>query len=108
MKRVYIAGPYTHGDVAMNVRGALEAADELLRRGHAPYVPHLTHFWHLLFPGPYEQWMRLDLAWLFVCDALVRLPGDSPGADRESAEASRLGIPIYPSIRAFFAFMGND
>lgn len=100
MRRVYIAGPYTHGDVAVNVRNAIEMADELVKSGYAPYVPHLTHFWHLTFPGPYEQWLALDFAWLAVCDAVVRLPGFSPGADRETAEAIKRGLPVYPSFQA--------
>ena len=28
--KVYIAGPYTKGDVAINVRNAIEAADRVL------------------------------------------------------------------------------
>ena len=31
----------------------------------------------------YETWMEYDLAWLGACEALLRLPGHSPGADRE-------------------------
>ena len=99
--RIYVAGPYTKGDVAMNVRSAIEAADRLLKAGHAPFLPHLAHFWHLVCPGPYEQWITLDLAWLPVCQAIVRLPGDSSGADGEIVEARRLGIPIFSSVDAF-------
>lgn len=100
-KRVYIAGPYTRGDTAENVRKAVETAHYLLSLGHFPYVPHLTHFWHLLFPRPYEDWMRLDLGWLDTCDALIRLPGDSPGADREVAHAETKGIPVYYGLSEF-------
>lgn len=42
--RVYVAGPYTNGDVAVNVRTAYEAADRLADLGFAPFVPHSTHF----------------------------------------------------------------
>jgi len=99
--RVYVAGPYTKGDVAVNVRTAVEAGDRLLKTGHLPYVPHLMHFWHMLFPGPYEQWTAMDLEWIWVCAALVRLPGDSNGADEEVAVAKRLGIPIFYSVEEF-------
>lgn len=98
MRRVYVAGPYTKGDVAVNVRNAIEAASGLLDFGFAPYLPHLTHFWHLYSPRQYEDWMRLDLAFLPLCDAVLRLPGESAGADRETAEAERLGIPIFGSV----------
>lgn len=100
MRRVYIAGPYTRGDVAINVRNAIDAADRLLDYGCSPYVPHLTHFWHMMIPHPYETWIRLDLNWLATCHAVIRLPGASLSADRETAEASRLGIPVYESVQA--------
>lgn len=38
--RVYIAGPYTKGDVVENVRAAVFAGDEVFEAGHSPYVPH--------------------------------------------------------------------
>ena len=99
--RIYVAGPYSTGDVALNVRRAIMVADFLLKQGHVPFLPHLTHFWHLVSPGPYEQWLCLDLAWLPLCEALVRLPGYSNGADREVTEALRLGVPVYLGIEAF-------
>lgn len=96
--RVYIAGPYSKGDVAENVRAALDAADEVVARGHIPYVPHLTHFWHILRPRPYRWWMAYDNVWLLCCDALLRLPGDSTGADEEVLVAKEHDIPIFWSV----------
>lgn len=101
MMRVYIAGPYTRSDVAQNVRNAVHAADQVWALGDFPYVPHLTHLWHLISPHDYESWLELDLAWLNCCDCLIRLPGESAGADREVAEAQRLGLPVYLGIEAF-------
>ena len=98
-KRVYVAGPYTRGDVAINVRTALESADCLLSLGYAPFVPHLTHLWHLTFPHPYQVWIDLDLEWVAICDAVLRIPGESGGADGETAYAIERGIPVYGSIR---------
>lgn len=91
---IYIAGPYTQGDVAVNVKTAMDAADALIAVGHAVFCPHLSHFLHLNQPRPYEVWLRHDLAWLPACHWLVRLPGESPGAEREVAEARRLGIRV--------------
>ena len=93
--KVYIAGPYTKGDVALNVRNAIEAGDTVLKAGHIPFIPHLTHFWHLIYPGPYEQWIKFDLEWLPFCQAFIRLPGDSTGADNEEQVAHGLSIPIF-------------
>jgi hypothetical protein len=47
--RIYVAGK---GDVAVNVRNAHMAANKLADLGFAPFVPHATHFWHMLFPRP--------------------------------------------------------
>jgi hypothetical protein len=99
--KVYVAGPYTKGDVALNVRAAIEAADRLLKAGYVPFLPHVTHFWHLVCPGPYEQWIAYDLEWLPSCQALVRLPGESAGADGEVARARELGIPVFEGVEAF-------
>jgi hypothetical protein len=78
----------------VNVRRAMDAGDAVEAAGYVAHVPHLSHFRHLHNARPYEHWMRLDLAWLARCDVLVRLPGESPGADREVVEANRLGIPV--------------
>jgi hypothetical protein len=95
MKKVYIASPYTLGDVAVNVRVQLETADQLMTLGFAPYVPLLTHFQHLHRPRPYEDWCRHDDDWIPCCDYLLRLPGESKGADREVRLAESLGIPVF-------------
>jgi len=97
--RIYIAGPYTKGDVAVNVREAILAADRLVEIGHTPYVPHLTHFWHLVSPKPYEFWLNLDMTILgYWAEAVLRLPGDSHGADGEVQQALANQIPVYYGI----------
>jgi hypothetical protein len=96
--RVYVAGPYTQGDTAVNVANAMSTATLLLDAGYAPFVPHLTHFWHLLTPRAYEDWMTLDFRWLERCDALLRLDGASAGADREVLHAEHLGLPIFYDV----------
>lgn len=101
--RVYVAGPYTKGDVVENVRAAVLAGDQIFGAGHTPYVPHLTHLWHTIRPRPWEDWLRLDLEWVDVCDALIRLPGASKGADMEVAHAERRGIPVYFGTAEFLA-----
>lgn len=100
-KRVYIAGPYTKGDVAVNVRNAIAAADTLLAAGHWPFVPHLTHFWHLIYPRDWHDWIALDERWLLCCEAVVRLPGDSKGADHEVRLAKNYGIPVFDTVEVF-------
>ena len=96
--RIYIAGPYTQGDVAVNVRNAYHAASRLADLGFAPFVPHATHFWHMLFPRPYEFWLDLDNQFLPCCEGVLRLPGSSSGADKEVQQARALGIPVFTEI----------
>ena len=90
-----MSGPYT-GHEGQNVRRAIDAGEQLLNLGHAPYIPHLNLLWELAYHNhTYEDWLALDMAWVSVCDALVRLPGASEGADREVALAKKLGLPVY-------------
>lgn len=103
--RVYVAGPYSVNPTE-GVAAAIQAADELLTAGYKPFVPHLTHLWHERYPQAYEVWMQYDFAYLAVCDALVRLPGYSPGADREVALAKQRGVPVYEGVQAFLERYG--
>lgn len=99
--KVYVAGPYSQGDVGYNVHNAIVAGNILLQAGHFPYVPHLSHFMHLQKPQSYETWMELDRVWLLQCDALLRLPGFSPGAEKEWLTAIEMGIPCFDGMDAF-------
>ncbi len=95
MIKVYIASPYSKGNQAENVRASMDAFDELAKMGFAPFSPLLSHFQHLVHPLPYDIWLSLDLEWLRVCDCVLRLPGESGGADKEETEAKRIGIPVF-------------
>ena len=97
--KVYVAGPYTLGDTAINVANAIHTGDKLLEMGHYPYIPHLTHFWHLLSHKPHDVWLDLDLKFLAICDCLLRLPGKSEGANLEVFTAGKLNIPVYYDIK---------
>src|SRR5690349_24552065 len=99
--KVYIAGPYTEGDVAVNVRNAMTAGIEVLKAGHFPFVPHLSHFLHMQCPMSYGTWIALDNASLPHSDALVRLPGGPLGADREGEFAQAIEVPVYYSVPQF-------
>ena len=101
-KRVYVAAPYTYPDPAVNVGNACEAAEEIMSRtGWLPFVPHLFHLWHLIIPHPYEFWMNMDENWMQACHALVRLPGESEGADVDMSGAVDLGIPVLIGLEEF-------
>jgi hypothetical protein len=97
IKYIYVAGPYTQGAMVENVRNAIAAGDILAMAGYIPFIPHLSHFWDLLLSHDYRFWMEQDLAWLVKCDAILRLPGYSPGADEEVkfARDHRIKILIF-------------
>lgn len=96
--RVYIACPYTKGDVIVNVRNSIVAAEKLRMLGFCPYNPLFTMLWHMIFPhADIQFWYGYDLEWLEVCDAVFRLPGESSGADKEVERAKELGMPVYTS-----------
>ena len=105
MIKVYIASPYTKGDPVLNVRRSLEAADELMLLGFVPFAPLLSHFWHFYSPKDYLVWTAYDLEWVPVCDALLRLPGESTGADREVEEAREHGVPVFFDVETLASEM---
>ena len=96
--KVYLAGPYTKGDIGQNIRRIITYADRLLELGHHPYVPHLSHFWHCISPHNWKTWMELDMEFLKVCDCVLRVRGESEGADIEVELAKSLGIKVYYSL----------
>jgi hypothetical protein len=102
--KIYVAGPYTIGDVALNVRAAVDAGEALLKAGFAPYVPHLSHFWHMLHPHTYVEWLAFDREWLRSCDALLLLPGESKGAEDEAQTAYNMRIPVFETVEQVIAY----
>ena len=97
-KIIYISSPYTIGNQADNVRRQVMVANELLTLGFVPFCPCLSHLWHLITPKPQQEWLDIDLALLSRMDALLRLPGESEGADNEVAFALQSGLPVYYSL----------
>lgn len=103
-KRIYIAGPISKGDLETNVRQATEAGIALLRAGYAPLVPHLTCYMGGSKPERLpcgtiaDDWYAADLPWVAVSDAVLRLPGESTGADMEVCCAEAAGVPVFYRI----------
>jgi len=105
--RVYVAGPISNGEtqdaatVLQNVHNAIDAAEKLFVAGHTPFLPHLDHWWHARHPHTTAEWLKWDLEWLGLCEALVRLPGVSVGADQEVEFCNGHGIPVYFGVNNF-------
>jgi len=96
--RVYIASPYTIGDHAVNVKRQMDMVDELMDLGFVPFAPLYSHFQHMMHPRPYTDWMRVDFVWVETCDCVLRLNGESRGADDEVNHAHNVGNPVFYSV----------
>lgn len=107
-KRVYVAGPISKGDLQHNLNQAREAGLALLKAGYAPWVPHLTAYFAGDTPEALPsgttcaEWYGVDLPWVAVSEAVLRLPGESVGADLEVQCARENGIPVFYSLEEFF------
>lgn len=93
---IYLAGPYTRPDPVQNTSHAITVAKFLEDMYDvAVIVPHLSLLSHLVHPRDIDHWYAYDLQILHRCDALVRMPGDSTGADMEVSFAIAANIPVF-------------
>lgn len=123
-KRIYIAGPISKGNLADNVNQATAAFVALAKLGYAPMCPHwsvyakdcgagLFHedegtnwesYCHVVGDAAghpdmtHADWLGIDLPWVEVSHAVLRLPGESTGADIEVEHAKTNGLPVFRSI----------
>ena len=97
--RIYVAGPFTVPCPSTNTHKAIQAGQSLRDYGFIPFVPHVSMLWDTVIPNSYETWLEWDFEWVKVCDGLVRLQGESSGADREVELANSLGMPVFFSIQ---------
>lgn len=96
--KVFISGPYQYPDPVINTRNAILAGEEVIKRGHIPFIPHLNHLWHTVSPHPINYWMEYDLEWMKSCDVVWRLPGYSNGGDKEVWFAKDRGMRVIYDI----------
>jgi hypothetical protein len=105
---IYVAHPYTpdvedkHEAARLahkNVQESIQVSLKLIKLGHYPYNPLLTHYLHLEQDGtiPKEFWYRYDFVFLDYCDALLYL-GQSNGTDRELEYAKKIGLAIFYAV----------
>ena len=95
--RVYISGKVSGCDWRETQAKFAVAANELLLAGIGPNDIFNPIDVGVIFPAlEYEEYMKIDIALLELCDAIYMLPDwkDSPGAKREHARAEELGLTI--------------
>lgn len=95
MITVYIASPYSVGDPLGNVNKSFDTALDLILLGYAPYAPLYSHYLEERRSQPYETWLEINREWVERCDCVLRLPGESKGADAEVTYAREQGIPVF-------------
>ena len=89
----------SRGDRNANLQQALHTYRALIEKGFAPLCPQLTTLVEGMLPQfTHEDWLAIDLSWVAVADALIRLPGESTGADAEVAEAKKHGVPVLHNL----------
>jgi hypothetical protein len=91
--------------VERNLLRGIAVSLRLLEEGYCVYSPFALSFFSyrkigLAEPGTarYEGLMQNDIAWVRVCDCVLRLPGFSAGAEREVLAAMQAGIPVFTSL----------
>ena len=111
MLRVYIAGPISKGNKEHNYNQAVKAFYDLMDAGIAAYCPHLLMPAHAKIYGTvsgresgwHERFMANDLEWVKASNMLLRLRGESEGADEEVAYARGMDIPVFYSVEDLIA-----
>ena len=101
MKRqtvVYVACPMTQGGFVANYQKCIDIAEDLKRKGYSPIVPVLTWFWGMRYNDSHEGWLKYDFGLIAVSDCLLRIPGNSKGADLEVDYAQEIGKDTYESL----------
>ena len=109
---ILIAGPYRSGTgddpakLAANLARLEEAAWPVFRAGHVPMIGEWVALPVLRGAGatgvgdPLAEQVMYPTAQRLLahCDAVLRLPGDSTGADADVAIARERGLPVYYRI----------
>ncbi|MHA2236547.1 MAG: DUF4406 domain-containing protein [Candidatus Thorarchaeota archaeon] len=103
--KIYVAGPYTGStleEIEENVQRAMDAGLQIWKKGHFPYIPHLTHWPDLRaqeqgIPMDWVDYMRWHAPWVDHCDALFLL-AESNGALLEYDRAKKEGKVVFHTL----------
>lgn len=125
--RVYVAGPIskptTVDGLYHNIKQADDATAELMQVGIAVFNPMLSVYLGGCYVESndltgqrevlaeanrkandqfrafqHHQWLAMDFAWIDASHGLLRLPGESVGADAEVKHAHRRNLPVFYSV----------
>lgn len=92
---VYMAGPITKPCPLLNAKRAMLLWDRLRLKGFVPMCPHLSVLQQMCGPTlTHAEWLDHDFEVILRCDVVMRMPGESAGADMETDFAKHHGIPV--------------
>ena len=100
MNLIYIAAPFRGPNawvVAENIRRSERWVLPLAEGGFIGVSPHAL-FAHFDKALPDQFWLDATAEVMLKCDAVLRLPGASVGADGEVALARKAGLPVVHTI----------
>lgn len=104
MRRIiYVAGPMMLGSMAHNIAQAMAAGAKLIEAGFTPILPQLSFFMSIQYEQTWETWLDVDKPLVLKSSAVLRLPGESRGADLEVKWADEAGIPVFYDIAELVA-----
>lgn len=109
---ILIAGPYRSGTdddpqkMAANLQRLEQAAWPIFQAGHVPMIGEWVALpiWHVaggttVGDALYDQILHPTAGRLIErCDAILRLPGASKGADNDVRLAQERGIPVFYAV----------
>lgn len=105
-KLIYLAGPMALGNMADNIGQAWAAAERLRDAGFTPITPQDNFFGSIVGKRrSHAEWLDIDEPLVHVSAAVLRLPGESKGADREVEWATAAGIPVFHNVETLLFAM---
>jgi hypothetical protein len=119
---ILIAGPYrsgTQGDperIALNLKRLEQSALQVYRRGHMPMIGEWVALPLAAVAGSQALDDAISEAFLYPvaarlieqCDAVLRIEGESTGADNDVRLARQLGKPVHWSVDDIPAAHGSS
>lgn len=119
---ILIAGPYRSGTsddpllMAQNLARLEAAAWPVFRSGHVPMIGEWVALPVLRSAGadgaldPLAEQVMYPTAQRLLqhCDAVLRLPGESTGADQDVAIARQRGLPVYDRVEDIPGYARED
>lgn len=117
---ILIAGPYRSGTdddpvkMATNLARLEEAAWPVLAAGHIPMIGEWVALPVLQAAGatvldPLSEQVMYPTAQRLLqrCDAVLRLPGESRGADQDVAIARERGLPVFHRLDELLEYLAG-